>query len=1034
MSQSTVIYNRLRRVALVILVVGVVLFVAAVSGYKYIEGRDFYFKEINSLVKNAAGYTLHKDAPLSLSLWPNPTLTAFDLKIINPAVDSTQPIAEVRRVALALQWLPLLQLDLVLDVELEAPRIDLEIDADGRENWMNEELLTITGGLPFELDRIDTLKTAFRFRNHQTDEILGLDLEQFDLDLAHGAASARIESAGRFGESRFFAVGDAAFKRDEKELSVQLEVGVGEARDIKVGAIRAPSVPAWIKANAEFFPLHAAISGRSSFEDRMPHGRLDIAADLSNLREFAYLAPPLALAAETLGAVKASGVISMRGSDFDLEQLEAAISDGRTELNVTGAVSNLLSDTRVDVALTGGTDQVHSVVDTAGLAVDGVAGELINRAGPISLNAGIIAERDRITVDGLYARVPVDALVTEFRGRLQTMPEDLDIELDIQSEADDTAALLQLLGLEEPKFASLGSLKLAARISGNGRQHKIEKARVELQDGNIRSGIKGSLDLLEQAPSFDLDIGLDIDNTIKLAAFAPQLPETLLYDWKLSTTGRINGSPDDFSLSELAFNMTRDDRVVQVDGSVEGLPHDPTSVVDFRYSMREPLRLDQYFPKLGPLEVTGPLDLSAVIRNTKDQVHIEKVALRAEETDIDGDVTIDLSTDPPRIYAVMDSQQLFTKLIGKDPDAEAEAAPEETAERTPAAAESEAATPDQPQDPGELFNAYTHAIAVDTDWIKDLNLYFSFGALKARLAHYELENLLLTLDVNQGVFHLAEYRVELQGRPMSFSGTIDANADPPTYAFSGEMEGDTLEALLNLEEEVFVGGALSGNFDLETRGGTLGELIEHLNGEALLRMGPLEIKSNALSIISSDILSSMLRGITRRSKDQPTRSAYQCAVLGVDVLNGVANVNRSFAMEARDYNLGGRGRVDLNTGYVDLAVSPRARRGLGLSVSSLVGGFNIQGHMATPSFGVGGGGLVTAMIAGYALTPTATAAMASNPATATILVTGFFAKGIFERLTARNFSCENTLQRIERNRARLAGGTTRNPNTPKWRD
>ena len=160
----------------------------------------------------------------------------------------------------------------------------------------------------------------------------------------------------------------------------------------------------------------------------------------------------------------------------------------------------------------------------------------------------------------------------------------------------------------------------------------------------------------------------------------------------------------------------------------------------------------------------------------------------------------------------------------------------------------------------------------------------------------------------------------------------------------------------------------------------------------------------------------MLRGITRRPEEEPS-SNYECGVLGIEVEKGQARVNKSFTMQAKDYNLAGKGEIDLNTGVVDLVVYPKARKGLGLSVSTLAGGFKIKGHIAAPNFGVGGGGLITAMITGYALTPTAAYASAANPATATIFVTGLFAKGIFDRLTASNFTCKNTLKRIERQRS-----------------
>ena len=141
--------------------------------------------------------------------------------------------------------------------------------------------------------------------------------------------------------------------------------------------------------------------------------------------------------------------------------------------------------------------------------------------------------------------------------------------------------------------------------------------------------------------------------------------------------------------------------------------------------------------------------------------------------------------------------------------------------------------------------------------------------------------------------------------------------------------------------------------------------------------------------------------------------------------NGIARLNKSFALQAKDYNLAGKGEIDLNTGYVNLSARPKARKGLGISLSSMIGGFRVEGHVATPKFGIGGGGLVSAAVVGYALTPTMAAA-AANPATATIVATGFFAKGIFDRMTASSYSCKKTLERIERNRRRQF-----NPRSPQ---
>ena len=79
----------------------------------------------------------------------------------------------------------------------------------------------------------------------------------------------------------------------------------------------------------------------------------------------------------------------------------------------------------------------------------------------------------------------------------------------------------------------------------------------------------------------------------------------------------------------------------------------------------------------------------------------------------------------------------------------------------------------------------------------------------------------------------------------------------------------------------------------------------------------------------------------------------------------------------------------------------------------------IKGHFATPDYGVTGG-LMSTMVSGYLLAPTAASAglVASSSVVAPIIVTGIAVKGIIDRLTARNYTCTNTLKRIERARSR----------------
>ena len=986
--------------------------------YLYAVKKDFYFKEINELVSEKAGYSLEKTGPLQFSLFPRPMLTATDLKIINPSVDENNLIARVGQASLILHWIPLLRMELDIDAQLAAPRVTLTVDIEGTENWMTEELKTITGGLPFDLLRIDTSETELLYKNQQKNEILGLDLLQFDIDLAGGGGGARIETAGRLGKIRFFIIGDVNHQAADNRLQVNLDFGAGKAREARIDAIRAPSVSWWIQQNAILFPMQGAIKGEVAIEQRAPAGELGFDIATASMDEFLHLAGDIVEVRPGIGPIRAAGHLLLTGSDIDIKDLAVKIERKELNLRVGGSISNLLSDIEAKLEFNGQTEDLNGFITLDSMTAD-LPDDLLRYPLPADVSASIKADKDTLIIGDIDAALQWNELSARLTGEMSLNGADLGMNARIAADAPNSREVFQLLGIEAPDSREPGPMKLAASVTGDGQRFTISEARTELDGGRYRSTLEGDLDLAGDVPEIDLKARVEIEDAVGIRKYLRKLPNTMLDKLSVTLHTDAKGPISNFALSDLEILMARPERELLVSGDVSGLPRDPRAGVDFRFTMREPLELQQYFPKLGPLQLVSPLDLAGKLSYADQKLYVSNLMLQAEETDVEGGMKFDFSVDPPQTYIVMASRRLMTKLVVPDPDAASDTLDEGNMQTTidPELQQEELPKPDSNQGPGELFRAFTNGIEINSDWVKDLNLYFSFSAERANLGQYDFEDLYLTIDAREGVFTLAEYEVTLADQPMSIRGSIDTNTDPPSYHFAGQMEGESLETLLNLEDGIFTGGELGGEFDLQSQGDTLGSMIRHLNGQALVTMGSLKIASNALNIASTDILHSMLSGITK-SKEEKRSTEYQCGILGVDVKRGIALIDKSFTLQAKDYNLAGKGKIDLNTGYVDLAAQPKAKKGLGLSLSTLVGGFRVKGHIATPKFGLGGGGLLTAAIAGYALTPTIAAAAATNPATATILATGFLAKGIFDRMTASGYSCKNTLKRIHRRRLR----------------
>jgi hypothetical protein len=993
---------------------------AAVSGmaWYYAQSKDFFFSEIKNMTREMAGYDLSKSDPLSFALFPRPTLIVKNLEVSNPGLDQHALIADVGEMSVMLSWSALFRLELDLDVVLTAPQLSLDIDTGGARNWMTPELEEVTGNLPFDLVQIDITELGLMFRNHQSNELLGLDIHQFDINLRDGGGSARVETAGRVGKSRFFLLGEVAQQGADNRFTVDLDFGAGRARETRVDAIRAPSVSWWIRQNAVLFPLQGAVKGELELQQQLPWGELTAELATANLDEFLHLSDERLTLKSSIGPLRASGRVVLRGSDVDVRGLDTRIDQPDISLNLKGDVSNLLSVVETDLLLGARSNDLNSLVDT-GTLIPVVGTRLADSSLETAIDVTIRSKGKQFVLKDGAVMLKQGSLSARLTGGLSVQENNLEYRAELQAEAPDFVDLTRILNIEKPANSGNDSVKITATLAGSEDRIDVEDARIDFQEGNYKLESGGTIDLTGESPVLDLHCQLDVLDAVAVKTYLSNLPDPFLQELSVALRTDVKGPAGDFELRNIELKMVHDQRKLVGKGTVSGLPENPEVAVDIHYSLQGALELDQYFPALGPQRLMGPLDLNGTVRYSDRRLVIDQLELMAEQTDVGGLIQMDFSKSPTQVVVLMDARDFKTGLVTAEPGTMAKNHSSPTPKAEPEADDAKPArapSPTPDKSPGELFQEFTNSVEINTKWVNDLDFYMSFSADHANLGKYDIEALDMIIDARDGTFTVANYQITLQGRPMRLSGYVNVNTDPPTYLFAGNIEGETLEALLNLEEQIFEGGELSGEFVFLSEGNTLGEFIRQLAGQALIEMGPVVIRSRALNLVSSDILHSMLGGITR-SKEEKKSTRYKCGVLGVDVNRGIARINQSFTLEAKDYNLAGKGKIDLNTGYVELAARPKAKKGLGISLSSVIGGFRVEGHIATPKFGLGGGGLVSAAVLGYALTPTMAAA-AANPVTATIVATGFFAKGIFDRMTASSYSCKKTVERFERTRRR----------------
>lgn len=114
----------------------VALLVAALVALPALIDVNSYKPLIVSQVKTATGRNLVIDGPISLSLFPTPTVSVTGVKFFNAAGSKNANMVEVKSVTVKPSLLALLGGNIeISEVTLVEPKIVLEINAEGKPNW-----------------------------------------------------------------------------------------------------------------------------------------------------------------------------------------------------------------------------------------------------------------------------------------------------------------------------------------------------------------------------------------------------------------------------------------------------------------------------------------------------------------------------------------------------------------------------------------------------------------------------------------------------------------------------------------------------------------------------------------------------------------------------------------------------------------------------------------------------------------------------------------------------------------------------------
>jgi uncharacterized protein involved in outer membrane biogenesis len=305
-------------------------------------------------------------------------------------------------------------------------------------------------------------------------------------------------------------------------------------------------------------------------------------------------------------------------------------------------------------------------------------------------------------------------------------------------------------------------------------------------------------------------------------------------------------------------------------------------------------------------------------------------------SDLNGELTMSF-TARPRLSGKLTSSTLrladFTTTT-------APAAPEQSGPQSAPAKEGD----------GRIFSDQPLPVAP----LRSVDADLSVQAAKLILDDRQLTDVTVVLQLNAGRLAINPFRFGLAGGVVEGEATLDATGKPPIAAL--RMNGRQVELGKIDSKGPIIGGKSDLKVDLKSSGESIRALMAAATGETSLSVGEGRLRSKAIDRAAGDLLFQVVGAINPFTRSEDT-TQMTCAAVRFVIRDGIATADNGIAMRTSQVDVMGSGTVDLRTEKLDLGIRPRTRGGVGLSLSTPLGGLvRVGGTIAKPTIGIDAAG------------------------------------------------------------------------------
>ena len=330
---------------------------------------------------------------------------------------------------------------------------------------------------------------------------------------------------------------------------------------------------------------------------------------------------------------------------------------------------------------------------------------------------------------------------------------------------------------------------------------------------------------------------------------------------------------------------------------------------------------------------TAELDLEnlqTTVSLKKGKLDIKPLKVQFADSDLGGNASFDPFAKRPLITARLTSNKLDVTVFQKKQSVrKKKQAKKQVKEKSSKTAE-------------KLFSPN----ALSLQPLRELDADVSLKASQVKIKDLAFKKLDVSLKLKNGKLEIKPLKLAVAGG--NVQGEIVLNASRKATVIAANMNAKQVElgrvdSIRNLVQE----GKSNASIKLRGKGESMKDIMAGLNGSLVFDVGKGGLNAKNVNLLGSDLLVEIVQKINPISKKGET-FRLECAVVKLEVKDGVSTIDRGIALQTDKMNVVGSGAFDLREELVDLSLHPEAREGLGVGAGELAQLVRVAGPLSDP--------------------------------------------------------------------------------------